>query len=332
MENKNFYKGIEEIKKLKLSDREKALVLRNLKSHIEVNRSPWYSVTSYRWMYYSLGTVVLVFVLGLGGYSGVKNSLPGDSLYSLKVDVVEPIRLNMAVGEIAKASVLSENFSERLLEAEILANQGRLSDSNGQEIENRLIKHTENISIVLSSSPNPENSELSDAKADLEAIINSHDRILTRIEEKSKNKSSGNSISKIKNVISKKAGMANKSEQSESTFAQAMMIQTDETSTTTNQKDNIDFDKKKKDTEKVIETVKKNVEKARKGKRKVNRGILEDSSKYLLEAESALLRAKENKKSGDNKKAVEDLVDSRKRAKEADNALRVSRYIEDVED
>ncbi|MFZ2522182.1 MAG: DUF5667 domain-containing protein [Minisyncoccia bacterium] len=340
MDDNFFKKGIEDIKKVRLLSTEKVHILSNLKSRIDLDlkkahypiKYSWYEFSHYRSLSYSLVVLAIVMISGFSAYSGIKNSLPGDNLYSLKVDVFEPIKLNMAVGDVAKANVSTENFSDRLLEAEILANQGRLSDSFGQEIENRLTKHAENISTFLGANPDSSNLGLSDAKVDLEAIINSHDRILTRIEEKSKNKSSNNSISKIKNVINKQSSKVSESSQSQDMFSQTMIIQTIEISTSTQSEGDINFNKRKKDTEKVIESVKKNIEKARKGKTKVNRQIFEDSSKSLLEAESSLLRAEESKKSGDKKRAVEDLIDSRKRAKEADNTFKASRYIEDEED
>lgn len=349
MNELKFKKGIEEIKKISLSKIEKDVISGNLRVYIGNSiknknlpqKSYWVGMTFImRSAYYTFG-VVLVLVAVTGTYSKVSNSLPGDGFYSAKVNVFEPIKYSMAVGEVAKTKVESQNLSNRLIEAEILANQGKLDQSSGEEIESLVKKHVDRISSVINSGTNILDTGLTDARLDFEATVNAHGRILNKIEEKSKDSSKKNNISRIKEVVKKESdrirgGNFSSIEKNSETmmFSASMNMEAvDVISTSTMEEANdLDFEKEKKETEKLLSQIRKNIEKGRKGKIKVNRQIFEDSSRSFIEAESAMLRAEETKKSGDRKKATEDLRNSKRSAKEAKNSFKASRLIEDLED
>lgn len=321
MERDKFKKGIEDIKNIKLPVNKKAVVLARLNSYIKENpvsinipvKSSWYNkieVFAFSKFSYITATFLIFSLFGISAFYEAEQSLPGDNLYSLKVDVIEPLKYTMTVGTVAKANIQSENLASRLLEAEILASQGKLTDSKGEEIESRLKKHVSTFNSLISATESATSSSngVLNATVDFEAKVNAHTRILEKMEENIKNKSENKNVSKIKDIL-------------KSTIIQNMIV-----STTTNKKS---FETKKKETESVIEKTRKNIEKNRGGKSKVNMQILEESNKSLLEAESALIRAKQNEISGDKEKAFSDLIDSRKSAKEADVSLEASSHIED---
>ena len=339
MEIDRFKKGIEDIRKIKLSQESRGVILNRLNFYVKskpylvtpdftkTQSVYWFSFS--RSVYYALSLFLVLGASGYGAYFKAVNSLPGDGLYSLKVDVIEPMRYTMAISPVAKANVESQNIGERLIEAEVLASQDRLSDSSGKEIVSRLKKHADSISSVLENS-DALDQNISNMKIDMEATMNAHQRILSKIEEKSGSKSNSKSISRIKEAVERQSQkILGEDVQPESLVMKVTAVESIEFSAVVEDAStyNPDFEKKKKETEKIIQETKKNIEKGRRGKTKVDRQILEDSSRSILEAESLLMRAEKNQKSGDKKEAILNLIESRKSAKEADSSFSASKQI-----
>lgn len=343
-----FEKGIKDIRgEVRLSPEKKELILSRLVSYLERNpvlKNPYYntqpsfiySILFSRSVYYAMFVILILGSGGYGTYNNAKNSLPGDRLYSMKVDVIEPLKYAMAVTPVAKVNVQSENLTERLIEAERLASQGRLSDSSGEEIENRLRVHADDISSVLESIDQSA-SGLSEIKLDIEARINAHQKILSKMEEKSKSKPASENISRnisrIKDVVGEQSEIASRNKNDTTKLSSVVIIEEVGLSSAVEEAHtgDVDYETKEKDTEKIIREAREKINKGRKGKAKINRQILEDSSTAILEAESALIRARENQKSGNKKEAIADLIESRKSAKEAQSAFRASLRVQEVD-
>ena len=85
-------------------------------------------------------------VLILGYLSGVvfasQESLPNSIFYPLKVNIVEPIRGALTFSHKNKAKYEINLATERLVEAETLAGQGKLDKINEKKLNNLLNKHT----------------------------------------------------------------------------------------------------------------------------------------------------------------------------------------------
>ncbi len=88
---------------------------------------------SYRY----LMTIVLLLALLAGGGTSLaaEQALPGDALYPVKVDIMEPIRATLAVSPEAKAKWQTRVAERRLEEGERLLASGSLSDENRAKIE-----------------------------------------------------------------------------------------------------------------------------------------------------------------------------------------------------
>lgn len=343
MDREKFKKGITDIKNIKLSDNDRIIILSKLNQYVENNpinikqkpvKSEWYSVSSvftFKHISYAFVLVLLVGVGSIRAVSGAKNSLPGDGLYSLKVNVIEPIEYTMAVGTVAKATVESKNLTERLVEAEALASQGRLTESSSMDIENRVKKHVDTFSTLVANSNNDSSAEqnISDTKIDFEAAISAHAKILQKISEGSSDGKENNNLSKLKDVVVSEAQRVEGGRVAKVTTLSMVAPVQNIVSTTTTETDKTVFQNKKNQIESIIKNTKKNLEINTKNNPKLNKKILEVSNESLKEAESALERANQSHDSGDTESAIFELNNSRRSAREADTSLDASSHVED---
>lgn len=334
MEREKFKKGIGDLKNIKLGENQRQVILSNLNEYISENpaviKSPWFVTSQVFSMKHLSYAFILVLLVGVGGFGAVntaKNSLPGDSLYSLKVDVIEPMQYTMAVGTVAKANIESQNLTERLIEAEVLASQGRLNDTSGQEIENRVKQHVDSFnSLVSGVNISAVNSvTVSDLKIDFEGAVNAHAKILEKITLNSNKKLENNKLSKIRDIVQAEAQKIDGKKFKR--VDNVSMMAVSESIVVATSTDKEVFVARKKQIENIISNTKKNLEKNKKGKNDVNRQVLEESNKSLQDAEAALMRANQSENSGDRERAFSELDDSRRSAKEADTSLEASSHI-----
>lgn len=159
MNEDNFKKGIEDVKLVRMTNIESNLVLEKLEDYLVLNplkkpeknikiKSPWYPGVMYFTTTKTGFAFLTVFIVSFISTSSLflsKNSLPGDVLYPLKVDVMEPIRYTLAVDSISKTNVLLSNLDARLKEVEALETTGRLTDLIQNDLENRLKSNTKKI-------------------------------------------------------------------------------------------------------------------------------------------------------------------------------------------
>lgn len=106
--------------------------------------SVWVSYVRQRQFIPALLTAV-VFLFTGGTSVLAERSLPGDSLYSIKVNVNEPIRELAAVSTEAKANVAVEATERRLQEAAVLSAEGRLDESNTKILQNQFSKNASQV-------------------------------------------------------------------------------------------------------------------------------------------------------------------------------------------
>src|SRR3990167_1707644 len=69
---------------------------------------------------------LLIIILGGGTAFVAAGSVPGDALYTVKVNINEPVKVAFAVSASAQAELQSKLAQERLKEAEELASENRL--------------------------------------------------------------------------------------------------------------------------------------------------------------------------------------------------------------
>lgn len=126
-------------------------------------------------------TAVLVLVMGIGGTAYASgDSLPGDTLYSIKVNVAEPVQTALIPSVSGRATWHAILAERRLEEAAQLAARGSLE----AEVQDELaVNFQEEVAASLESAQQIEEEgnavEALSVRSDLEARVVAHNRILT---------------------------------------------------------------------------------------------------------------------------------------------------------
>ena len=140
--NRAFEKGIWLLKQVRLTTSEKDESFKKIVEHIGVSsvstRKGYFTYLDFLKiqtpLQYAKAMVVLVLlVVGSVAYAA-ENSLPGDIVYPVKINVNEFVKGALTFGTYAKANWQNEKIDRRVLEAEELARQGRLSGVSTQNI------------------------------------------------------------------------------------------------------------------------------------------------------------------------------------------------------
>lgn len=147
MKDLNIQKEINQIKKISLTKNEKSKILHNISVYADFHTpipSP-FSIFSFvninKKLVYALASI-LIFVLTGGSLAyASENSLPGDMLYSIKTEVVEPIRISMAKTPEEKAVLETDFANRRLKEAEDLNRLGKLTPKFKKELDDKFNNH-----------------------------------------------------------------------------------------------------------------------------------------------------------------------------------------------
>lgn len=190
MKNKKLNLGIEEIKKISMTDSEKNQIFENiLKSSSESKKpisSPWFnysfifSVRKTQLVYYIV--VPLIIILSSGGIAfASQDSLPSSILYPIKTNIIEPIEGILTFSAKDKAKHESKLATKRLVEAELLLDNGNLNKENEKKIGILLEDHT----VALNKAIDKINKKNYDSRDETDKIItdfraemNAHARIL----------------------------------------------------------------------------------------------------------------------------------------------------------
>lgn len=214
MKENEFKKGIEDIKKFKLDEKEKGHIFRFILNAPVVSpyaprRSFWEVSISWVRVARIGAAVFLLFSVGTVTAFRAENSLPGDRLYALKVGFNEPIRDLVSVTKEEQAKWESQKAARRIEEAVDLAAQGKLNEKNRIELEERFNKHTDNftasVSETASSSPRSNLIELR-FEADVSAkvdVLEKFEKRRGKSNEEDKD-SEKEELKKFKEAVSKK--------------------------------------------------------------------------------------------------------------------------------
>lgn len=90
----------------------------------------------------SIGAVVGVFMLTISYLA--ERSVPGDSLYAVKVRFNEEVRSTLALGSYEKVVWETERLNRRIAEARLLASEGRLTEAVEAGVAEAVRTHSEN--------------------------------------------------------------------------------------------------------------------------------------------------------------------------------------------
>lgn len=125
--------------------------------------------------------LVLVVLVGSTSAYAAGGSVPGDLLYTVKVNVNEPLRGALAVSNQAKINFHTNVAEERLKEAETLASKGRLGKDETAQIEASFDLHIAEAASIAEELENEEPGSGEEASITLDSSIAAHGNILARI-------------------------------------------------------------------------------------------------------------------------------------------------------
>lgn len=142
-------KGINDIKNIKLSSREKDDMFDCLDTYMKKHPAKdaplsvgvlsgfFTQVKNYRYVY-SIATVILFF--GTGVTFAAEKALPGDILYPVKIHVNENVKSTISITPKARQKFEEEKIIKRLDEVKILVNEGKFDDKRRSKVEHEVEK------------------------------------------------------------------------------------------------------------------------------------------------------------------------------------------------
>ncbi len=156
--NNDFKKLISNAKKIDLSPEKKDSIRARLQNFIDLTpiqqknpqplRSKYY-ISSFSILNMSKVVSFVLIILITGGSTisyASEDTLPGDTLYTVKVNFKEPIEEGLAFGPQAKLEVKTKQVEKRLTEAQVLIKKNDLTPEKHKEVEARVEKKVEEIS------------------------------------------------------------------------------------------------------------------------------------------------------------------------------------------
>jgi len=155
--NNDFKKFISNAKKIELSSEKKDFIRARLQDFIEFTpvatklspiNSTFY-ISKFSMLNLSKAVSFALIVLIAGGSTisyASEDTLPGDTLYTVKVNFKEPIQETLAIGPQAKLEVKTKQVEKRLTEAQVLIKNNDLTPEKHKEVEMRVEKQVEEIS------------------------------------------------------------------------------------------------------------------------------------------------------------------------------------------
>lgn len=173
-----------EAKKISLSDREKRLLWSNILARTSGRRipSPYFGILLMR----TSAVLLILALIGGGTAFASGDALPGDTLYPVKVAVIEPIGEAFLFSEDEKISYNESLIAKRLEEAQNLVENERLSEDTREKLERELDKR------VLKAKKLAEKIEEGDFEKaerlalEFESVLLAHGDILEELADESK--------------------------------------------------------------------------------------------------------------------------------------------------
>jgi hypothetical protein len=143
-------------------------------------------------------TIITALILMLGGSTAfaANSSLPGDTLYPVKVHINENLRSAFTVGAQNKADYEAQLAQTRLQEAETLAARGQISDEQKADITVNFNEHAKAVAqYEKEMNTTGKTDEAASTDSHFKAMLSTHDSILTEISQNdSKNSNTINDI------------------------------------------------------------------------------------------------------------------------------------------
>ncbi|MBI4122071.1 MAG: hypothetical protein HY461_01945 [Parcubacteria group bacterium] len=148
----------------------------------QAGSKPFFLIPKYAYM-----TILLIAALLVGGGTSfaAAGSLPGDTLYPVKVHVNEEVRAWFAVSSVSQAQWDAHRAERRLDEAARLAAEGRLTAEASADIEARFAAHARAVQDRAARLEAKQDTHASlGVRSDFEASLKAHERVLANLESK----------------------------------------------------------------------------------------------------------------------------------------------------
>lgn len=126
--------------------------------------------------------ILVALLVGGGASLAAENSLPGDTLYPLKVKVNEEVRAWAALSPEAKAEWQSVLAERRLKEAEKLASEGRIDSEVFAKLEAKFNAHADKVNARIGEFEDKDIEAAADVASNFETSLNAHGRILEKLQ------------------------------------------------------------------------------------------------------------------------------------------------------
>jgi len=184
-------KKFENAKRVVLSRAEKDAMRGHIESFMRENRgggmipSPWAAGRFLVFMHKPVA-LALVVILALGGGTAyaAESALPGDTLYSVKVDIVEEALAVVTISDEARVRWDVRRAERRLEEAVELTSEGRMTDEAQTEIEERFEKFAEAVEVRAKVVEEKKGPRVAAALlAEFESKLRGHERLLARADK-----------------------------------------------------------------------------------------------------------------------------------------------------
>lgn len=314
MKDEKLQIGIEEIKKVTMTTDEKRHIFENvLNFSAPINkpvRSTWtiYSLISRfhknNLVFYSVISCFIILTSG-GIVFASTESLPDSILYPIKVDIVEPIVSALTFSQEDKAQYESNLSTTRLVEAETLADKGKLNSSAEKRINTLLANHTIALNNALGKIDKAKSSEkMNEIVTNYNARMNAHAQVLDIMTAQGDTQDKAISNNQISKTVRVNAGKV------------ISTLENKEENTTSK------YLNKKKDVQDIIDSTSNDLGSAKINKSHIRQTIVNDTNKKLDQAKQFLSEVNINEKNGNSKDAYLYLVNSEVSAKEANIFLK----------
>ncbi len=130
-----------------------------------------------------ISVCVLVLAIGIGTSYAAEGALPGDPLYGIKIHLNESVQGAFAVSDQAHASWDASLVDKRLVEAETLAVQGRLTPMADAAIQTQLDSVTKNFDTDVTALGQSDSGApaVAIAQSDMEASLAAHESVISTL-------------------------------------------------------------------------------------------------------------------------------------------------------
>jgi len=207
--NDNFNKLIQSAKQIELSSEKKGIIRARLESFIELTpitqtvskpiTSPFSSRISISYFSKAISFALIVLIAGGSTISyASEDTLPGDTLYTVKVNVKEPLEQKLALTPQAKLEVKTKQVEKRLTEAQTLLQKNDTTPEKHKEVEVRVEKQVEEIAQTITKLQEKGDVEtILSATSKLQPVLKAHKEALQKEVDESSTELPAKSVSPV---------------------------------------------------------------------------------------------------------------------------------------